>query len=42
MTRSRFSKEHIIRILKKQEAGAKTTDVCHKHGIFYAAICKYK
>jgi putative transposase len=42
MTRSRFTEQQITGIVKKQEAGAKTTDVCRKHGIFYAAICKYK
>lgn len=30
---SRFSDEQIIAIVKEQEAGAKTADVCRKHGI---------
>lgn len=33
MKRSRFSDEQIIAIVKEQEAGAKTADVCRKHGI---------
>jgi putative transposase len=33
MKRSRFSEEQIIAILKEQEAGAKTADVCCRHGI---------
>jgi putative transposase len=33
MKRSRFSEEQIIAILREQEAGAKTADVCRKHGV---------
>ena len=33
MKRSRFSDEQIIGILKEQEAGAVTADVCRRHGI---------
>jgi putative transposase len=33
MKRSRFNEEQIIAILRQQEAGAKTADVCRKHGI---------
>ena len=33
MKRSRFSEEQIIAILREQEAGAKTVEVCRKHGI---------
>ena len=29
----RFSEEQIIGILKQQESGAKTTDVCREHNI---------
>lgn len=33
MKRSRCSEEQIIAILKEQEAGMPTADVCRKHGI---------
>ena len=33
MKRSRFSEEQIIGILREQEAGSPTADVCRKHGI---------
>ncbi|EME69444.1 transposase [Paramagnetospirillum caucaseum] len=33
MKRSRFTEEQIIGILKEQEAGAKTLELCRKHGI---------
>ena len=42
MKRARFTEEQIIRILKEQEAGAKTADVCRKHGISDATFYKYK
>ena len=42
MKRSRFTEEQIIGILKEQEAGAKTADVCRKHGISEATFYKYK
>ncbi|NHT74885.1 transposase, partial [Rhizobiaceae bacterium CRRU44] len=32
----------MIGILKEQEAGAKTVDVCRKHGISDATFYKYK
>lgn len=45
MKRSKFSEEQIVAILREQEAGAKTADVCRKHGIssatFYAWKSKY-
>jgi len=45
MKRSKFTEEQIIGILREQEAGAKTADVCRRHGIssatFYAWKSKY-
>jgi putative transposase len=42
MKRSRFSDEQIIGILKAQEAGALTADVCRRHGISEATFYKCK
>jgi len=42
MKRSRFSEEQIISILKEQEAGFKTADLCRKHGISDATFYKWK
>ena len=42
MKRSRFSEEQIIGILREQEAGAATADVCRKHGISTATFYKWK
>lgn len=42
MKRSRFSEEQVIGILKQQEAGAKTADVCRRHGISDATFYKWK
>jgi putative transposase len=42
MKRSRFSDEQIIWILKEQEAGAVTADVCRRHGISEATFYKWK
>jgi putative transposase len=42
MRRSRFSEEQIIGILREQEAGAATADICRKHGISSATFYKWK
>ncbi len=42
MKRSRFSDEQIIGILKEQEAGMATADVCRKHGVSSATFYKWK
>ena len=42
MKRSKFSEEQVIAILREQEAGAKTADVCRKHGISTATFYSWK
>lgn len=42
MKPSRFTEEQIIGILREQEAGAKTVDVCRKYGISSATFYKWK
>ena len=42
MKRSRFTEEQIIAILRAQESGAATTDVCRQHGISSATFYKWK
>lgn len=42
MKRSRFSEEQIIAVLKEQESGMATADVCRRHGISSATFYKWK
>jgi putative transposase len=42
MKRGRFSEEQIIAILREQEAGSATADVCRKHGVSGATFYKWK
>lgn len=40
--KKRFSEEQIIGMIKEQEAGSRTADVCRKYGISEATFYKYK
>ena len=42
MKKTRFSEEQIIAVLREQEAGMKTADVCRKHGISSATLYAWK
>lgn len=42
MKRWRFTEEQIIGMLKEQEAGISTADVCRKHGVSSATFYKFK
>jgi putative transposase len=42
MKASRLSEEQIIAVLREHEAGAKTAEVCRRHGISDATFYKWK
>jgi putative transposase len=42
MKRSRFTEEQIIGVLKEHELGAKTADLCRKHGVSEATFYNWK
>lgn len=42
MKKTRFTETQIVAILKKQEAGIKTSDVCREHSISEATFYNWK
>jgi len=42
MKGKKFSDEQIVKVLKESEAGAKTADLCRKHGISPATFYNWK
>lgn len=42
MKRSKFTEAQIIGILREQDAGAKTADLCRRHGISNATFYAWK
>lgn len=42
MKRSKFTEDQIIGILREQEAGAKTAELCRRHGISSATFYAWK
>jgi len=42
MRKSRFTEEQIIGMIKEQEAGLPTAEVCRKHGLSTSSFYKFK
>lgn len=42
MRKSRFTEEQIIGMIKEQEAGMPTAEVCRRHGLSTATFYKFK
>ncbi len=42
MSRKRYTEVQIIAVLKEAEAGAKTGELCRKHGVSEATFYKWK
>ena len=42
MVRKRYTEEQIIAVLNEAEAGARTDDLCRKHGMSDATFYKWK
>ena len=42
MTRTKYTQEQILAVLKEAEAGAKTKELCRRHGISDATFYNWK